>query len=125
MTKGQQFAKTMRSNLGIGARTRRFRKGVDLHAEIIECIRNATYYPGYYTGQRNDSFQAAFAAQVSYAKHIAGGRADVSLIAHINALAPWQFCALIGDMIDAEITNVGQGEVFFAEMAHRLYAQAA
>lgn len=125
MTKGQQFAKVMRSNLGIGARTRRFRKGVDLHAEILECIRNATYYPGYYTGQRAELFQAAFGAQVSYVKHIAGYRADATVVSHVNALSPWQFCALLGDMIDAEITNVGQGEVFFTEMARRLYAQAA
>lgn len=125
MTKGQQFAKTMRSNLGIGARTRRFRKGVDLHAEIIECIRNATYYPGYYTGERADLFQAAFSAQVSYAKHIAGYRADAAVVAHVNALSPWAFCALLGNMVDAQITNVGEGEQFFSELRAELYAQAA
>ena len=125
MTKGQQFAKVMRSNLGIGARTRRHRGGVDLHAEILECIRNATYYPGYYTGERSELFQAAFGAQVSYGKHIAGYRADANLVAHINALSPWQFCALLGEMVDAEITNVGQGEQFFADMARDLLAPAA
>lgn len=125
MTKGQQFAKAMRSNLGIGARTRRFRKGVDLHAEILECIRNATYYPGYYTGERAELFQAAFSAQVSYTKHIAAYRADATVVAHINGLSPWQFCALIGDLVDAEITNVGEGEQFFAEMARSLQPQAA
>ncbi|MFF2852663.1 hypothetical protein ACFVT5_41180 [Streptomyces sp. NPDC058001] len=125
MTKGQQFAKTMRGNLGIGARTRRFRKNVDLHAEIIECVRNATYYPGYYTGERSELFQAAFGAQVSYGKHIAGRRADSNVISHINALSPWQFCALLGDMVDAEIANVGDGERFFAEMARNLQPQAA
>lgn len=117
MTKGQQFAKTMRSNLGIGARTRRHRKGTDLHAEILDCIRNATYYPGYYSGERATLFQAAFNAQVSYTKHIAGHRADATVVAHINALSPWQFCALLGDMVDAGISNVGEGERFFADMA--------
>ncbi|MFE9735446.1 hypothetical protein ACFYO9_33885 [Streptomyces sp. NPDC005863] len=125
MTKGQQFAKIMRSNLGIGARTRRFRKGVDLHAQIIECVRNATYYPGCYTGERAESFQAAFAAQVSYTKHITGGRADVSVITHTTTLTPWQLCALLGDMVDAGITNVGEGERFFADMARQLTAPAA
>lgn len=125
MTKGQQFAKTMRSNLGIGARTRRFRKGVDLHAEILDCIRNATYYPGYYTGERAELFQAAFAAQVSYTKHIAGYRADATVVAHINALSPWQFCALIGEMVDAGISNVGDGERFFTQLRTELYTQAA
>jgi hypothetical protein len=125
MTKGQQFAKTMRNNLGIGARTHRHRKGVDLHAEILECIRNATYYPGYYTGERAELFQAAFGAQVSYGKHIAGYRADAKVVAHINALTPWQFCALLGDMVDAGINNVGEGERFFAELRTKLYSQAA
>lgn len=125
MTKGQQFAKVMRSNLGIGARTRRHRGGVDLHAEIIECIRNATFYPGYYTGERSELFQAAFAAQVSYGKHIAGHRASNTVVSHINALSPWQFCSLLGDMVDAEITNVAEGEQFFAEMARTLRTQTA
>lgn len=115
----------MRSNLGIGARTRRFRKGVDLHAEILDCIRNATYYPGYYTGERAELFQAAFGAQVSYGKHIAGYRADATVVSHINALSPWQFCTLLGDMIDAEVSNVGEGERFFADLRTELCAQAA
>jgi hypothetical protein len=125
MTKGQQFAKVMRSNLGIGARTRRFREGTDLHAEILECVRNATYYPGYYTGERANLFQAAFSAQVSYTKHIAGHRADATVVSHINALSPWNFCALLGDMVDAQITNVGEGEQFFSELRAELYASAA
>ncbi|MGZ0231095.1 hypothetical protein [Streptomyces sp. CPS1] len=125
MTKGQKFAKVMRSNLGIGARTRRFRKGVDLHAEILDCIRNATYYPGYYAGERAELFQAAFGAQVSYTKHIAGYRADAAVVAHVNALSPWQFCTLLGEMVDAEISNVGEGERFFAQLRTELYAQAA
>jgi hypothetical protein len=125
MTKGQKFAKVMRSNLGIGARTRRFRKSSDLHTEILECIRNATYYPGYYTGERAELFQAAFSAQVSYTKHIAGYRADAAVVAHINSLSPYQFCALLGRMIDAEISNVGEGEEFFSELRVELYAQAA
>ncbi|MGW2384388.1 hypothetical protein [Streptomyces sp. NPDC001658] len=125
MTKGQQFAKVMRSNLGIGARTRRHRAGVDLHTEILDCIRNATYYPGYYTGERSELFQAAFGAQVSYEKHIAGYRVDGNVVAHINALSPYQFCALIGRMVDAEISNVGEGEKFFNQLRTELYAPAA
>lgn len=125
MTKGQQFAKVMRSNLGIGARTRRFRKGVDLHTEILDCIRNATYYPGYYTGERAELFQAAFGAQVSYTKHVAGYRADASVITYINSLSPYAFCVLLGDMIDAGISNVGEGEAFFSQLRSQVCAQAA
>ncbi|MFC5802833.1 hypothetical protein [Streptomyces formicae] len=125
MTKGQQFAKSMRDNHGIGTRTRRFRKGADLHAEILESIRNATHYNGWYSEARQELFRAAFGAQVSYQKHIAGHRADSQVIAHINSLSPYQFCALLGRMVDAEISNVGEGEQFFSQLRAELYAQAA
>lgn len=125
MTKGQQFAKTMRSNLGIGTRTRRFRKGLDLHADILECIQHAVFDAGWYSETRQELFRTAFGVWQSYNKHIAGHRANANVTSHINALSPWQFCTLLGEMVDAEITNVGEGERFFAEMARRLYAQAA
>ncbi|MGW1949994.1 hypothetical protein ACWCRC_37525 [Streptomyces sp. NPDC001940] len=125
MTKGQRFAKDMQKNLGIGARTRRHRKGADLHAEIRECIRNATYNTGWYSEERTELFRAAFGAEMSYEKHIAGYRVDGKVVAHINALSPYQFCALLGRMVDAEISNVGEGEIFFQQLRAELYAQAA
>lgn len=125
MTKGQQFAKRMRTNLGIGTRTRRMRLGRDLHAEILECITNNAWYPGYYTGDRAELFSLAYGPWMAYDKHIAGHRTDGNLTAHINGLSPWQFCTLLGQMIDAEITNAGQGERFFAAMARTLRAEAA
>ncbi|MEU1273004.1 hypothetical protein [Streptomyces sp. NPDC005799] len=125
MTKGQQFTKDMRKNLGIGTRTRRFRNGLDLHVDILECIQHATFDAGWYRPEREELFRAAFGAWQSYNKHIAGYRANSNVISHINALSPWQFCALLGEMVDAEITNVGQGERFFADMARRIYTEAA
>jgi hypothetical protein len=125
MTKGQEFAKRMRKNLGIGTRTRRTRLGRDLHAEILECITNNAWYPGYYTGDRKELFGLAYGSWMAYDKHIAGYRANGELIAHINALSPWQFCALLGQMIDAEITNAGQGERYFNGMARTLRAHKA
>lgn len=124
-TKGQQFAKDMRKNLGIGARTRRFRKGYDLHADVLECIRNATHNSDWYSQARTELFRAAFGAAMSYEKHIAGYRADSKVISHINSLSPYQFCALLGRMVDANITNVGEGERFFVELRAELYAQVA
>jgi hypothetical protein len=129
MTKGQQFAKDMRKNLGIGTRTRRWGsrtfKGSDLHRMVLDCIAEATHYNGMYSEARQSLFRAAFPALCSYEKHVLGYRVDGELFAHINRMSPWQFCNLIGQMIDAGITNVGEGEVFFAEMARQLYAQAA
>lgn len=125
MTPGQQFAKRMRNNLGIGTRTRRYRKGADLHATILECITNNAWYPGYYTGDRAELFSLAYGPWMAYDKHIAGHRASASVTAHVNALSPWQFCALLGEMVDAGIANAGQGERFFTALARRLYEQAA
>lgn len=125
MTKGQQFAKEMRKNLSIGTRTRRFRKGIDLHADVLECIQHAVFDAGWYRPEREELFRLAFGPWQSHSKHIAGYRANSTVISHINALSPWQFCTLLGEMVDAEITNVGQGERFFADMARNLYARAA
>jgi hypothetical protein len=124
-TKGQQFAKDMRKNLGIGSRTRRTRNGIDLHADILECIRTATYNNGWYSEQRTDLFRAAFGAQMAYEKHIAGYRVDPSVQRYVSELSPYQFCNLLGRMVDAGISNVGEGELFFQQLRAELYAQAA
>jgi hypothetical protein len=124
-TIGRRFAKDMRENLGIGTNTPRRRSGLDLHAEILECVRNATWYPGYYGETRTELFRKAYGAVLSYDKHIAGYRASGDVISHINNLSPYQFSALIGRMVDAGITNVGEGEQFFYAMARDLHAQTS
>jgi hypothetical protein len=127
-TKGQNFAREMRAHLRIGPRTRRFnsRKWTeDGHRDVMQAIADANNYPGSTTAEREAIFQTAFAALCSWEKHILGGRADASLVAHINQMTPYQFVALIGEMVDAGISNVGEGEQFFANMARRYYAQAA
>lgn len=129
LTAGQTFARDMRKNLGIGTRTRRFNSkkigGQDMHRTILEAIANATYEPGYYSEQRQAIFRTAFAAYGSYEKHIAGYRASAELVSHINAMSPWQFCNLLGEIIDAGISNVGEGETFFRQMRERVFAPAA
>lgn len=126
-TKGQIFAREMRTHLHIGARTRRFAKRwiADGHRDVMQAIADANNYRGSLNPEREAIFRTAFAALCSWEKHIAGYRTDAALISHINAMTPHQFVSLIGDMIDAGISNVGEGERFFAEMARRLYAQAA
>jgi hypothetical protein len=56
---------------------------------------------------------------------MARGRGKAATVTHINALSPYQFCNLLGRMVDAGITNVGEGEQFFAQLRTELYAQAA
>lgn len=126
-TKGQAFAREMRAYLHIGARTRRFAKRwiADGHRDVMQAIADANNYRGSLDSEREAIFRTAFSALCSWEKHIDGYRADAALISHINAMTPHQFVGLIGDMIDAGISNVGEGERFFAEMSRRLYAQAA
>lgn len=124
-TKGQIFAREMRSYLHIGARTRRFdsKKWMnDGHRDVMQAIADANNYPG--GTEREAIFRTASAALRCWEKHIAGYRADAVLVSRINSMTPHQFVGLIGDMIDAEISNVFEGERFFADMAGRLYAQA-
>ncbi|GHD70351.1 hypothetical protein GCM10010317_077500 [Streptomyces mirabilis] len=126
-SKGQIFAREMRSYLRIGARTRRFdskKWDVDGHRDVMQAIADANAFPGA-DAARDAIFQTAYAALCSWEKHIDGYRADAVLVSHINTMTPYQFVALIGDMVDADIANVGEGELFFADMARRLYAQAA
>jgi hypothetical protein len=127
-TKGQIFAREMRSYLHIGARTRRFNSKKwtkDGHRDVMDLIAEASYSPGMRNAEREAIFQTASAALRSWEKHIDGYRADAVLVSRINSMTPHQFVGLIADMIDAEISNVFEGELFFAEMARRVYAQAA
>lgn len=127
-TKGQIFAREMRSYLHIGPRTRRFASKKwteDGHRDVLNLIAEANNTPGMRNADREAIFQTGFAALCSYEKHIAGYRAAATLVAHIDSMTPHHFVGLIADMIDAGISNVGEGERFFAEMARRIYAQAA
>lgn len=127
-TKGQNFAREMRAHLHIGPRTRRYSSKKwqqDGHRDVMQAIADANNYPGDTNPEREAIFQTAYAALCSWEKHIDGYRADATLVSRINAMTPHQFVGLIGEMIDAGISNVGDGEQFFAAMARRLYAQAA
>jgi hypothetical protein len=116
-TKGRKLADSLRKNFGVGTRTRRYRNGADLHADMIEALRNATSYPGYYSGERHDLFTAAYGVLLSYDKHVGGYRIDGALRYRITQLSPYAFAGLLGDMLDAGVTNVGEGETFFRNMA--------
>lgn len=127
-TKGKIFAREMRSYLHIGARTRRFNSKKwqqDGHRDVINLIAEANNNSGMRNTDREAIFRTASAALRSWEKHIDGYRANATLVAHINAMTPYQFVGLVADMIDAEISNVGEGERFFADMARRVYEQAA
>jgi hypothetical protein len=125
MTKGQQFAQEMRHFLAIGTRTRRDRNGGDLHRSIADWVKTASMERGTLDPAQEDAFRPAFDVACSWFKWIKLGRADYLVIEHIDALTPWQFCKLLGDMIDAGIDSTSAAGQYFSQLRTELYAQAA
>lgn len=123
-TAGRTLTDTLRANFGIGTRTRRHGKAfghrTDLHNAMIEAIENAVQYPGYYSDTKTAILHTAWGAAMSYRKHVQGYRIDGTLAFHINSLSAYQFAALLGQMVDAGITNTGDGERFFSDMARSI-----
>jgi len=116
MTKGQELAATLRKSFRINSRSRIRRDGMDLRSEMLDAIRNAAYYPGYYGPEKTATYREAIGAVRSYDKHVDGYRIDGMLRYRITSMSPWQFAGLLGEMVDAGVTNVGEGERFFWAM---------
>lgn len=119
-TAGQQLAATLRRIKNVGPRTRSYRDGIDVKAEMIESIRNEWMYPGYYQGATADALRTGFPALLSWDKHVEGYRIDGELRYQITLLTPYQFAGFLGQMIDAGVANVGDGERFFSGPARAL-----
>jgi hypothetical protein len=115
-TPGQALAARLRYYLSIGPRTRRYRKGDDLHRAMIEALNYAATQPGYHTEATQDALAPGFPAALSWEKHILGCRASSSVVAAVNAMSPWRFAGLLGRMVDAGVSCTGDGERFFREM---------
>lgn len=124
MTKGQKFAIEMRHFLSIGTRTQRTRRGLDLHRTIVEWVKSAAMEPGSLHPDQEAAFRTAFGAACSWFKWIKLGRADYTVIEHIDSLSPYQFCAFLGQMIDDEVKTTSQAGTYFSEMRTRLQAAA-
>lgn len=125
MTTGTEFARMVRKNFGIGARTRTYRGGMNLKNEILEAIANANNYPGYYSETKTELFRPAYPVMLAYAKHVQGGRVAPMVSYEIEMMSPWQFAGLLGEMIDAGVTNAFEGEEFFRSMRQSQLAVAA
>jgi hypothetical protein len=123
-TQGQQFAHDMRHFLSIGTRTRRDRKGLDLHREIADWVRVAAMEHGTLDPSQEESFRPAYDVACSWFKWIKLGRADYTVCEYINNLTPYQFCAFLGRMIDAGITSTSQAGQYFSEMRTTLIGEA-
>ena len=129
-TAGQNLAQALRYYFSVGTRTRRDRRDEfgtvrNLHHAMVEAIVDCAQNPGYFGPNLEGALRPGYGAALSHEKHVQGYRADCTLIRHVNELTPWQFAALLGQMTDAGITNTGQGERFFADMARELRAATA
>lgn len=124
-TPGQKFTQEMRHFLAIGTRTRRNRKGRDLHREVAEWVVTAAMQHGTLHPDQEAAFAPAFDAASSWVKDIKNGRGSQLVIEYIDQLSPWKFCKLLGDMADAGVDSTSAGAQYFAQMRTRLLAQAA
>ncbi len=127
-TAGQVLAATLRNNFRIGTRTHRygtiFGHRTDLHATMIEAVENAVQLPGYYSPEKTNILRTAWGAAMSYRKHYDGYRMNSIVRRRISEMSAYQFAALLGRMVDAGVTNTGEGERFFADMTRDLFAAA-
>jgi hypothetical protein len=116
-TPGQSLTDALRRYFSLGTRTRRYRNGRDLHAEMAEAIDLAAQYDGYYVERTQKALEGGVGAARSYAKHVGGYRISGTLALRINSMTAWQFAGLLGEMVDAGVTTTGAGERFFSEMS--------
>jgi hypothetical protein len=116
-TAGREFAATILRNFHIGPRTRRYRDGMDLHAEIAETIEHAVYLPGYHSEATTAAYSPAFAAVAGYRKHVQGYRVRPETCAKVAAMTPRQFVLMLAAMVDAGVSNQGEAETYFQGMA--------
>jgi len=69
-TAAAEFTTTVARYFHMNSRTRRYRKGLDVKAEIVESVQLAATVPGYYTEGTQAALSLAFAPVCGYCKHI-------------------------------------------------------
>jgi hypothetical protein len=107
LTPGQLAARYLRQQLHIGPRTRRFHAARDRHEDILEEIEAAVEV------HDNSPLRVLWGACCSYRTHIDSGRLAGLVTWYTSQLCPYELCALLGEMADADVTNAGQGETWF------------
>jgi hypothetical protein len=112
-TPGRRFADALRQLKRIGHRTPLTRGGLDMRADMIESVGFAATTSGYYSPEIEDALRPGFAAVNGWVKHVDGYRLNGTQISYLRSLTPWQFATLLGEMVDAQISNVGEAERWF------------
>lgn len=122
-TTGQQFTTALRRTHHIGPRTRWGRDGYsriegtyNLRTEMTQTTLDAGQHPEWF-GDDGEALRAGFDAILGWMKHVGhvdGGRIDAVAAAALRRLSPYRWAALLGEMVDAGITNTGEAERWFA-----------
>lgn len=115
-TKGQQFAKALTSLHKVGPRTRRYRDNVDQFSMMIADVEESVIAPFAFSEQRGAALREGWTAVGAYRKHIEGGRVSGRVISAVQALTPYQFAQFLGRMIDDNVTNMQQAEVWLRKV---------
>jgi hypothetical protein len=126
-TAGQTFTASLVKTMGIGGRTRNRNRRGNVREDIIETVQTAATVPGYWTSERQRTLATGYTAINGYRNHILGGRVDSIVCWYVReGLSPYQFAKLLGRMIDADVTNAYQAELFFGSLrseANTAYAK--
>ena len=115
-TAASEFTATVTRYFHISSRTRSYRKGLDVKAEIVDAVQLAATVPGYYSEQTQAGLRAAFAPICGYRKHILGCRINGVTISKIREMSPWEFTQMLADMIDKGVSNAFEAELYFQAM---------
>jgi hypothetical protein len=112
-TTGKQFVNRVCKYFRIGASTRRYRDGEDVIKNIMENVGYAATLPGYFSEQTQKELASAFHAVLMWQDMVIGFRIHPTQYGTLSQVTPYQFAKWIGDMIDNDVHNRGEADLYF------------
>jgi predicted MPP superfamily phosphohydrolase len=123
MTAGQAYATHLRTLFALIPETTRFSGGRDQHRHITHTIRDVRNNLGRGNDSATDELTATgMIAALAWTMYINNEKAHATVIDHVNNLTPWDFCAFLGDLVDANPRTAAAQADHFAAMGERLEA---
>lgn len=126
MDVGHNYAAHLRTLLNLTPDTPRFHGGRDQHRRADQAIRtahdNLDQAPENADTSSDELTAAGFGATLKWTMFVFNEKAPASVVDHVNQLSPWDFCAFLGDLVDAGSMTMRQDREYFAAMGERLEA---